>query len=579
MITKESLMQIIDVAQGRRPADLVIKGGNIIDVCSGEIYQADIAIADGYIAGIGRYEGDRTVDVHGQFVSPGLIDAHIHIESSYCSPEEFGRMVVPHGTTTVIADPHEIVNVCGLTGFRYMKEAAKGTALDVRLMMPSCVPATELEDAGAVLLAEDMREDMADTQVPGLGELMDYVAVKQNHPVAIDKIMLAKQQGKVIDGHSPNVFDHDLDAYTCAGIRTDHECSTAEEMRDRLRRGVYVQLRQGSACHNLAALAPAVTPFNFRRCLICSDDRQPKTIFEEGHLECHLKMLTAAGIDPVMAVTMATCNAADCYRLDDRGMIAPGRRADLTIFEDLQSFTVSSVYILGEEVARNGVYLKEVTKTPIEAVSSSIHVKGFSIDRLRMRLTDNRVHAIEMIAGEVLSKKAVVPVRLDKDGDFAFDPSLDVVKCAVIERHKETGKVGLGFIKGYGMTCGAIAASVAHDSHNIICVGVSNEEMAVAVEAMIDQEGGFVVVKDGEVIESLALPIAGLMSDKSGAEVAKRLSALHQVAVTELGVHAELEPVMTLTFMSLIVIPEMKITARGMFDVGKFDFVSIEADS
>ncbi|MDD7268113.1 MAG: adenine deaminase [Lachnospiraceae bacterium] len=579
MLTKECLMRMIDVAEGRKPADLVIKGGRIIDVCSGEIYEADVAVANGYIAGIGQYEGVQTVDVGGRFVAPGLIDAHIHIESSYCSPEEFGRMVVPHGTTTVIADPHEIVNVCGLEGFRYMKEAAAHTALDVKLMMPSCVPATELEDAGAVILAADMEADMNDAAVPGLGELMDYVAVKNNHPVAIDKIMLAKRLGKVIDGHSPNVFDHDLDAYTCAGIRTDHECSTAEEMRERLRRGVYVQLRQGSACHNLAALAPAVTPFNFRRCLVCSDDRQPKTIFEEGHLEYHLKMLTAAGIDPVMAVTMATCNAADCYGLDDRGMIAPGRRADLTIFEDLTDFRVHSVYILGEQVAADGAYLKEVTKTSIQAVSSSVHVKDFSIDRLRMKLTDNRVHAIEMIPGEVLSKKAVVPVCLDKEGDFSFDPALDVVKCAVIERHKETGKIGLGFIKGYGMTCGAVAASVAHDSHNIICVGVSNEEMAVAIQAMIDQEGGFVVVKNGEVIESLPLPIAGLMSDQSGAWVADKLSALHRTAVRELGVHPELEPIMTLTFMSLIVIPEMKITARGMFDVGKYEFVSIEADS
>lgn len=352
-MNKESLKRLIDVAAGRQKADLVITNCKIIDVCSGQLLENDIAIADGYIAGIGSYKGKRILNANGKYAAPGLIDAHIHIESSYCTPEEFGRMVVPHGTTTVIADPHEIVNVCGINGFKYMLAAAKKTALSVKLMMPSCVPATALEDAGAVIKAENMKDALKNDDVPGLGELMDYVAVGMADSDVLDKLILAKEHKKVIDGHSPNVFGNELNSYVCSGVKTDHECSTIDEMMDRLSRGVYVQLRQGSACHNLKDLSSGINDFNFRRCLICSDDRQPKTIFEEGHLECHLRMLIEAGIEPIKAIAMATINAADCYKLDDRGMIAPGKRADIVIFEDLNSFKVNDVIIKGEHIAHD----------------------------------------------------------------------------------------------------------------------------------------------------------------------------------------------------------------------------------
>ncbi|MDO4788367.1 MAG: adenine deaminase [Johnsonella sp.] len=573
---KKDLKKLIDIAMGRQKADLLIKNCKIVDLCGGEIIEGDLAIADGLIAGIGDYEAENIYDAKGKYATAGFIDAHIHIESSYCSPEEFAKMVVVHGTTGVIADPHEIMNVCGLEGYRYMREAAKKTPLSVKYMMSSCVPATKYEDAGAVISAEDMEGFLEEDDIPGLAEFMDYQAVISAEDGALDKIMLAKRLGKVIDGHSPSVFGKELNAYVSAGIKTDHECSTPEEMKDRIQRGMYVQLRQGSACHNLPVLMDGINDYNYRRCLLCSDDRQPKTFFEEGHLNAHIKMLIRAGKDPIKVLCMASSNAADCYGLQDRGILAPGKRADIVLFDNFEDFHICEVFIEGKLVAKDGKYLLQTEKQDISPVSRSMHLKEFCAEDLKMRLKSPDVYAIEMIPGGVLSKKAKVRADLNEEGDFVYNPKKDLVKAAVLERHHATGKIGLGLIKGYGMKCGALAASVAHDSHNIICVGTDNEEMETAIKALCKQDGGFVIVKKGEVIAKLALPIAGLMSDLDSEEVAQKLNLLHETALKELGVNPELEPVMGLTFMSLMVIPELKLTARGLFDVGENRFIEME---
>ena len=393
----------------------------------------------------------------------------------------------------------------------------------------------------------------------------------------LDKLMTAKEAGKIIDGHGPGIAGKDLNAYAAARILADHECSTVEEMRDRLERGMYILLRQGSACHNLRTLLKGVTPENSRRCLLCSDDRQPKTILHEGHLDNHLRICVEEGLDPVTAIRMATLNAAECFRLYDRGAIAPGYRADIVLLDDLKEFHVNRVWTAGELTAEEGRYLPEIRFHDISSVKGSVVVKDFSKEKFKMHLKSGHVHVIGILPGGVVTKKETADIRLDENGEFVRDPQTDIVKVAVVERHQGTGNVACGFLKGYGIREGAVALSVAHDSHNIIVVGVSDEEMEAAVNALIDQEGGIVLVKDGQVIESMPMPIAGLMSDQSGEWVDRKLTDIHEKAYAQLGISGDVEPVMTLCFMSLAVIPEVKLTDMGLFDVTTFSFIPTEA--
>ncbi len=576
-MNKTLLKKLIDIAAGRIPADLVIKNCKVVDVYNASIIKGDIAVCAGLIAGVGQYEGYSEIDANGQYTAPGLIDSHIHIESSYVSPEELGRLIVPHGTTTIIADPHEITNVCGLSGLAYMIEASKGTALDVKWMLPSCVPATPFEHAGAVIAAEDMEPVMDRGEILGLGEFMNFPGVINAESGVLDKLIVAINNGKPIDGHSPGVTGNALNAYVSPGIRTDHECTTVEEMRDRLSRGMYVLMRQGSACHNLSELLKAVTPLNSRRCLLCSDDRQPKTILSAGHLDNHLRICSSAGIDPVIAIQMASLNAAECYGLRDRGAIAPGLRADIVLMDNLTDFNVKKVFIAGREAAADGNYLLPVINHDISATKGRFRVKDFSKDKLKLTIHADKAHVITVMSGGVVTRNETAEIKRDENGEFVYDPNKDIVKIAVVERHHHTGNVAVALLKGYGMKSGAIALSIAHDSHNIIVVGVSDDEMAFAVQKLIDQDGGIVVVDRNNVLESLPMPIAGLMSDQSGKWVDEKLTRIHQTAVDALGVNDNLEPVMLLCFMALPVIPELKLTDMGLFDVSKFDFIDIEA--
>ena len=579
-MTKAELKNLIDVAAGRKAADLVIKNCKIVNVFSGEIEDGDIAITGDKIAGIGKnfYEGEKIIDAEGKFAAPGFIDAHIHIESSYISPEQLGKIIVPCGTTSIIADPHEIANVCGLEGMNYMFDAAEKTKLQIIYSVPSCVPATPFEDAGAILEAEDMEKIISGENIFGLGEFMNAVGVINCDDKVLDKIILAKNFNKLIDGHAPNLSGKNLNAYVAAGILGDHECMTVSEMREKISAGMYILIREGSACHNLRDLIKGVNEKNLRRILLCSDDRQPKTILELGHLNNHLKICVEEGIEPVNAIQMATLNTAEAFRLFDRGAIKPGLRADIVLLEDLKNFVADEVFIGGELVAKNKKYLPEIISQDISKVRGSVRVKNFSAESLRMNLKTNKVNVIKILPGGVVTEKITSAVDLDSSGDFIFNPARDICKVAVIERHNETGKVGLGFLAGYGIKSGAVAVSVAHDSHNIIVAGVNNLEMYFAVKSLIEMEGGMVAVKNGKILEKIPLPIAGIMSNESGEWLKENLEKLHEISHAELGINKNVEPIMTLTFMSLPVIPELKLTDRGLFDYKNFDFIPITAD-
>lgn len=577
---KKALKRLIDVAAGREPADLVLKNANVIDVYQAEMISGDLAIIDGKIAGInGEYHGKETIDIKGKIVAPGFIDPHIHVESSYVTPEEFGRLLVPHGTTTVLADPHEIVNVLGLSGLDYMIEAAKETALDIRYMMPSCVPATNMENAGAVIEAADMISSFEKNQVDGLAEFMNFPGVIHAQDEVLDKLLAAKERGLRIDGHSPMVFNEELNAYAAAGIANDHECSTVEELKDRIARGMYVFLREGSVTQNLRTLLNGVTDNNYQRCVLSADDLQAKTILEKGHLDNSIRICIEEGVSPLRAIQMATINAAQCCQLTDRGAIAPGLRADLVIFSDLAQPEIEATYIEGKLVAEKGTYLPTVKRISTEKVQSSVHIDKFRKEQLKLNLTSDKARAIEVIPQEALTNEAIVSVKRDDQGQFVFDPKQDVTKIAVIERHHNTGNAFVGLLKGYGVKKGAIGLSIAHDSHNLIVTGTNDEDMAAAVKTLKEQEGGVVLIESGKIIGNMALPVAGLMSDLTGEKVAQQEAKINRLAHEVLGVSNNVDPIMTLGFMSLAVIPNLKITDIGLVDVTKFEIVPVSVEA
>lgn len=576
-LERKRLKRRIDAAMGRIPGDVVITGCHIVDVYTQSVYEGDILIVDGVIAATGGpFTASKVISAEGLYAAPGLIESHIHIESSYVSPEEFGRLVVPLGTTTAICDPHEIVNVAGLAGLSYMKAAARHTALDIRYMMPSCVPATPFDHSGATITADDMSHAMEDGEILGVGEFMNVPGVLRGDDSVLDELIAAHKAKRPIDGHGPGVLGREIMAYASAHIVTDHECDTVESVQEHLRNGMYVMLRNGSACHDLPNLVKTVTQKGLRRFLLCSDDLHPKTIFEKGHLNEHLRLCVQAGIDGPSAITMATLNPAECYGLTDRGAIAPGKRADIVLFEDLTSFKAKEVFISGEEVGHDGAYLKPFTREDYSAVGSSIHIGDFSEEKLVMHLKSPHVKTIDIIPGSVVTDVGTATVTLDERGDFVFDERADIAKVAVVERHHDTGCVGLGLIRGYGIRRGAIAVTIAHDSHNIIVVGTNNRDMAAAVEAIKEQSGGMVSVMEGMVMDAIALPIAGLMSDKPAQWVEAKMNVFYGRAHAELGVNEAVDVIMTLCFMSLPVIPHIKLLDTGLFDVDRFTFTSIQ---
>lgn len=576
---KQKLIKLIDVAAGRKKADLVLKNAKIVDVFQAKILIGDIAISDGYIAGIGgSYQGVEERNYTGKYVAPGFIEAHIHIESSYVSPEEFSRVFIPRGTTTILADPHEIVNVAGLKGLDYMVNAAKNAKMDIRYMMPPCVPATNFETSGADLYADDMEDALKTGEVDGLAELMNFPGVINADDKMIDEILMAKKYGARIDGHAPQVVGKDLNAYIAAGPANDHECSILEEAEERLARGMYLLLREGSVTQDLRKLLPIVNTANSRRCLLSGDDVQAKTAINKGHLDNSIRICIDEGLNPLTAIQMATLNPAEYCGLNDRGAIAPGRRADMVVFESLEDFAVEETYILGEKLSQGNKYLGEVNYYPIDSVESSMHVKDFTREKLQLHLNSDKVRAIGVVPGEVLTTEEHVTVKRDGDGNFVYNDQEDVTKIVVVERHHNTGNVNVNLLSGYGIKAGAIAISIGHDSHNIIATGTNDDDIFMAVNELIKQEGGAVVVKDEKVISRMELKIAGLMCNLPAEKMIAQQDALDEAVHEELGVPDNVNPVMTLSFMPLAVIPKLKITDKGLVDVEKNAFVSNELD-
>jgi adenine deaminase len=571
----KQLKELIRVASGQGKVDLLIKNGRVVNVFSGQIERTDVAIWNGLIVGFGDYPAEKALDVEGAFLCPGLIDGHVHIESSMVTIPEFARAILPHGTTTVVADPHEIANVLGPKGVRFMAASAEGIPLNVFFMIPSCVPATHMETAGAVLRAEDIRALLREPWALGLAEMMNFPGVIHGDPEVLKKIEAA--EGKRIDGHAPFLSGKALSAYVAAGIRSDHEATTLKEAKEKLNRGMWIMAREGTTARNLKDLIPLVTPENSRRFLLVTDDRHPKELLEEGHIDSVVRKAVHYGIDPVLAIQMATLNAAEYFRLEGLGAIAPGFRADLVVFDHLARFQVKKVLKDGVLVAENGKMVRgSIAQAPSRKNTSSlartIRIKALSLKRLALRSDTPVAKVIQLIPNQIITKKVIRRIPL-REGIAHPDIKEDILKLVVIERHQDSGNIGIGFVEGFGLKKGAIGSSVAHDSHNLIIVGTNDQDILETGRRIEAMGGGMAVVSGGKVLTSLPLPIAGLMSDASVQGVNHQLEKLNVLA-KRIGCLVP-DPFMVLSFLALPVIPELKLTDRGLVDVNQFKIVPL----
>lgn len=567
----KGVQELIDTALGRSAADLVLKNANVFNVFTGVFSKGDVAIVNGTVAGVGQYSGRKEVDVTGKYITPGFIDGHVHLESAMVSPAQFACAVVPSGTTTIIADPHEIANVAGLEGIRYVLNATEQLPLNVYVMLPSCVPATHLETSGARLTAEDLETLIHHPRVLGLGEMMDYPGVLEKSAAALEKIRLA--QGKIVDGHAPGLTGKELTGYIAAGIRSDHECVTPEEAMERLAQGMHVMLREGSAAHNLLQLLPAVNQYTVGRCLFATDDRHPEDLIEQGHINHMVKLAIQAGCDMAWVLQMATINAANYFRIGDLGAVAPGYRADLLVFDNLEDWRPIMVFKDGQLAAENGKSLFMNFFVDDKAVRNTLFLGEIQAEKLALPACSSTARVIGLVPRQLVTKALERSVPVVK-GEFVPDPGQDIVKLVVWERHQGSGKVGVGLLEGLGLKKGAIASTVAHDSHNLVVAGTDDASIMLAIKEIERIQGGLVVIGDKEVLGSLALPLAGLMTDWDIGEVREQLANLHKMA-RSLGVREEYDPFMTLAFLSLPVIPDLKLTDEGLVDVAAFRLVPV----
>src|SRR6266487_3740862 len=573
----DDLRRRIQVARGDLPADLLLRNANLVNVCSGECYPADVAITDGRVVGVSApyagYQGREERDLRGRWLAPGLIDGHMHIESTMLVLSEFARLVVPRGVTAVMLDPHEFANVMGLYGIRYVLEAGRGLPLSTYVMLSSCVPASSYESPYRVLMAEDLLPLLEDERVLGLAEMMNMPGVLQGDEQVLAKIMATREHGLVVDGHAPGLRSLDLSAYATAGVMSDHECTTLEEARERIRLGMWLMIREGSAARNLDALLPLVKELHPPRVLFVTDDRDPQDLTTRGHIDSMVRRAIELGLDPVEAIRLASFNTAQYFRLYDRGAIVPGCVADMVVLDDLQTFRVESVYKEGVMVAREGKLLIETPAPTFNGVTDTIRIGNVSEADLRIPGRPGSVEVVGIEPGQITTRHLCEEAPL-RAGEIVADPERDLLKLVVIERHHGSGQVGLGLVKGFGLKKGALASSVAHDAHNIVIAGVSDRDIMQAARALQEMGGGFACVVDGVVRASVPLPLSGLVSPLPAVELVQLLRSL-DAATAELGCKLE-HPCMTLSFLSLSVIPSPKLTDQGLIDVETFERLPLQ---
>ncbi len=565
---------MIEAARGDRPVDLLIRNTRLVNVFTASIMETDFAVYDGHVVGFGPYEAMDTLDLQGRFVTPGFIDAHVHIESSLLGPAQFARAVLPFGTTAVVADPHEIANVLGAGGLDYMLRASRNLPLQIFFTLPSCVPASPLETSGHGLDAHALAPYMDHPRFVALAEMMDFSGVIQGRGAVRDKLALGRKARKPLNGHAPGVTGRALHAYLASGLSTDHECTTASEALEKLAAGMHILIREGTGAGNLDDLLPIITKETGRRMMWCTDDRSPCELTGQGHIDAMVRRAVAAGVDPITAIQMATLNPAEHYGLDAIGAIAPGRRADFLVLDDLEHFSVRQVYCSGKQVACDGQYVETVTPETAPEMATTMQVSDKKI-HLKVNARAGHIRIIETVAGQITTRQRIVraPIR---DDQVVSDPERDLLKIAVVERHHDTGRTGLGFVRGFGFKQGAIGATVAHDAHNMVLIGARDDDMLTAAAALVQMGGGMVVVDNGTVTARLALPVAGLMSDQPFDTVCQAYARL-LARVRDLGCPMA-DPFVTMSFMALSVVPELKITDQGLVDVKKFEIVPLFVD-
>ncbi|MBL0060602.1 MAG: adenine deaminase [bacterium] len=566
------LQRLLEVARGDRPADLYFRNARLINTISHEIEEAGIAVFDGRIAGIGDYEGHEVIDLKGGFLAPALLDGHIHIESTLLTPPEFARAVVPLGTGGVFCDPHEIANVLGARGIQYMLDSSEGLPLNVWVMIPSCVPATHMETAGAAMFASDMKPFLLHPRVLGIAEVMNFPGVILGIKEVLEKVALGNS--RPIDGHAPGVRGKWLNAYAAAGISTDHESRQLEEAHEKLRRGMAVFIREGSTAKNLDALLPLVKPETAQYFAFVSDDRHADELLAEGHMNATLRKAVKKGLAPILAIAMASTNTARIFGVTETGALTPGKFADFVMFEDLKEFRPLRVWNRGKEVAREGQLLVDIAKYETKSVSNTVHLPDLTTRSFNVK-QDGAVNIIDIIPDQIITGSSVATLP-SVDGCLSADAAQDIAKMVVIERHGKGATIGKGFVRGFGIKSGAFASTVAHDSHNLICAGMSNEDMLLAAQTLGACGGGWVVVQNGKILAQLALPVAGLMSDRSAVQIAPDLDELHRAAMS-IGCKLS-SPFMALSFLALPVIPSLKLTDLGLVDVNKFTLVDLGAN-